>query len=125
MYLKNYYYKILLFNNNAHLKRCFNIFSLNIILISINHNTSLTLSFHQQHGHAAFKLKLCVTLLFEMVVLYRSSLLRRFLDKWPGKKTFGYYRFMPGFFFIGAVLEYAMINWESGQKKYNFCKYMK
>jgi len=49
-----------------------------------------------------------------------SGTLRRFLDKWPGKKYFGIYRFLPIFFVMGAALEFTMINWHVGQV--NFCK---
>jgi hypothetical protein len=51
---------------------------------------------------------------------YYSSKLRRFLDKWPGKKYFGIYRFLPIFFVLGAALEFSMINWHVGEV--NFCK---
>jgi hypothetical protein len=50
-----------------------------------------------------------------------SRTLRRFLDKWPGKKYLGIYRFLPIFFFLGAALEFAMINWHVGEV--NFCKF--
>ncbi|XP_076272569.1 sloth 1 [Rhynchophorus ferrugineus] len=46
---------------------------------------------------------------------FYSSNLRRFLDKWPGKKTFGIYRFLPCFFVLGAALEFSMINWTVGE----------
>jgi len=49
-----------------------------------------------------------------------SSTLQSFLDKWPGKKYFGIYRFLPVFFVMGAALEFTMINWHVGQV--NFCK---
>lgn len=51
--------------------------------------------------------------------LYSSSL-KNFLNKWPGKKTFGLYRFLPIFFVLGAALEFSMINWRVGEV--NFCK---
>ncbi|CAG9770520.1 unnamed protein product [Ceutorhynchus assimilis] len=41
--------------------------------------------------------------------------LRRFLDRWPGKKTLGIYRFLPVFFLLGAALEFSMINWRVGE----------
>ncbi|GFG39858.1 hypothetical protein Cfor_08838, partial [Coptotermes formosanus] len=44
-----------------------------------------------------------------------SSTLQRLLDKWPGKKYFGIYRFLPLFFVMGAALEFTMINWHVGQ----------
>lgn len=47
--------------------------------------------------------------------------LRRFFDRWPGKKTFGLYRFLPAFFVLGAALEFSMINWRVGEV--NFCKF--
>lgn len=46
---------------------------------------------------------------------------RRFLDRWPGKETFGIYRFLPLFFVLGAALEFSMINWKVGEV--NFCKF--
>lgn len=49
-----------------------------------------------------------------------SSIIRSFLDKWPGKRTFGIYRFLPLFFGLGAALEFSMINWHVGET--NFCK---
>lgn len=49
-----------------------------------------------------------------------SGTLRDILDKWPGKKTFGIYRFLPIFFVLGAALEFSMINWTVGET--NFCK---
>ncbi|XP_047351426.1 small integral membrane protein 4 [Vespa velutina] len=49
--------------------------------------------------------------------------LRKFMQKWPGKKTFGVYRFLPLFFVCGALLEFSMINWQVGQV--NFYKVYK
>jgi hypothetical protein len=46
--------------------------------------------------------------------------LKTWLDKWPGKKTFGIYRFLPIFFGLGAAVEFSMINWTVGET--NFCK---
>lgn len=43
------------------------------------------------------------------------------VNKWPGKKTFGIYRFLPLFFALGAALEFSMINWTVGTT--NFCKF--
>lgn len=48
-----------------------------------------------------------------------SSTLQKLLDKWPGKKYFGVYRFLPVFFILGAALEFSMINWRVGEV--NFC----
>ncbi|XP_077982395.1 ubiquinol-cytochrome c reductase complex assembly factor 5-like [Glandiceps talaboti] len=42
--------------------------------------------------------------------LLYSRRLRRLLDKWPGKRVFGIYRFLPLFFVTGASLEWVMIN---------------
>lgn len=53
--------------------------------------------------------------------LYSVSL-KRFLDRWPGKKYFGLYRFLPLFFVLGASLEYSMINWRVGNT--NFCEHL-
>ncbi|XP_057664662.1 small integral membrane protein 4 [Diorhabda carinulata] len=46
--------------------------------------------------------------------LYSPSF-RNFLNKWPGKKYFGMYRFLPIFFVLGAALEFSMINWHVGE----------
>ncbi|KDR13037.1 hypothetical protein L798_13305 [Zootermopsis nevadensis] len=46
---------------------------------------------------------------------FYSSRLRWFLDRWPGKKYFGIYRFLPIFFVLGAALEFSMINWHVGE----------
>jgi len=51
---------------------------------------------------------------------WRNKTLAQFLNKWPGKKTFGLYRFLPLFYVLGAALEFSMINWEAGEV--NFCK---
>lgn len=50
-----------------------------------------------------------------------SGLLAKTLNKWPGKKYFGIYRFLPVFFVLGAALEFSMIHWEAGNA--NFCTY--
>lgn len=39
----------------------------------------------------------------------------RFLNKIPGKKIFGVYRFLPIFFVSGAFLEFSMIHWHVGE----------
>ncbi|XP_072767733.1 ubiquinol-cytochrome c reductase complex assembly factor 5-like [Anoplolepis gracilipes] len=41
--------------------------------------------------------------------------LRKLIDKWPGKRIFREYRFLPIFFVFGAALEYSMINWHVGE----------
>ena len=51
---------------------------------------------------------------------FTSNVLRRVFDAIPGKKTLGVYRFLPFFFFLGATLEFSMINWTVGDT--NFCK---
>lgn len=43
-----------------------------------------------------------------------SITLRRVLNRWPGKRYLGEYRFLPLFFVLGASLEYSMINWKVG-----------
>lgn len=48
-----------------------------------------------------------------------SRNLKHFLNRWPGKETFGIYRFLPIFFTLGAALEFSMINWRVGET--NFC----
>lgn len=54
-----------------------------------------------------------------MTLLFRSSkTLRKILEKWPGKRTFGMYRFMPFFFVLGAALEFSMINWHVGETNF-------
>ncbi|XP_012235448.1 ubiquinol-cytochrome c reductase complex assembly factor 5 [Linepithema humile] len=40
---------------------------------------------------------------------------KRFIDKLPGKRIFGNYRFLPIFFVFGAALEYTMIHWHVGE----------
>ncbi|KAK3872774.1 hypothetical protein Pcinc_022169 [Petrolisthes cinctipes] len=45
----------------------------------------------------------------------QSSQLKKLLDKWPGKRLFGIYRFLPAFFILGAALEFSMINWHVGE----------
>ncbi|PNF34454.1 Small integral membrane protein 4 [Cryptotermes secundus] len=50
--------------------------------------------------------------------LYNRTL-QKLLDKWPGKKYLGIYRFLPIFFVLGAALEFSMINWHVGEV--NFC----
>ncbi|XP_055843773.1 small integral membrane protein 4 [Episyrphus balteatus] len=47
-----------------------------------------------------------------------SASLRNFLDKWPGKKSLGIYRFLPLFFVLGAALEFSMINWTVGETNF-------
>ncbi|CAM1306256.1 Uncharacterised protein g4299 [Pycnogonum litorale] len=37
--------------------------------------------------------------------------LAKILDRWPGEKYFGIYRFIPMFFAAGATIEFAMIKW--------------
>lgn len=44
--------------------------------------------------------------------------LRRLLDKWPGKKVLGVYRFLPVFVGIGAMMEFTMIKWQVGQTNF-------
>ncbi|CAH1366110.1 ubiquinol-cytochrome c reductase complex assembly factor 5 [Tenebrio molitor] len=48
---------------------------------------------------------------------------QQFLNKWPGKKYLGEYRFLPLFFFLGAALEFSMIKWQVGEA--NFYKVYK
>jgi len=47
-----------------------------------------------------------------------KPLLTKFLDAWPGKQTFGVYRFLPLFFCLGAALEFTMINWTVGETNF-------
>lgn len=46
----------------------------------------------------------------------------RYLDKIPGEKRFGNYRFLPIFFLLGATIEFLMVNLTVGPRKVNFCK---
>lgn len=48
----------------------------------------------------------------------QSKTLRFYLDKWPGKRYFGIYRFLPLFFGLGAALEFSMINWKVGSTNF-------
>lgn len=48
-------------------------------------------------------------------MLFYSVKVKRLLRKWPGKRIFGEYRFLPLFFVLGAALEYSMINWHVGE----------
>ncbi|KAF2882327.1 hypothetical protein ILUMI_23851 [Ignelater luminosus] len=47
-----------------------------------------------------------------------STGIKSILDKWPGKKYFGIYRFLPLFFMLGAALEFSMINWKVGETNF-------
>jgi len=42
----------------------------------------------------------------------------KFLNLVPGQRTFGIYRFLPFFFFLGAALEFSMINWTVGETNF-------
>lgn len=42
-------------------------------------------------------------------MLFYSLTLEKLLKKWPGKRLFGIYRFLPIFFVAGAALEFSMI----------------
>uniref|UniRef100_G3MN14 Small integral membrane protein 4 n=1 Tax=Amblyomma maculatum TaxID=34609 RepID=G3MN14_AMBMU len=53
-----------------------------------------------------------------------SAWIARAVQDWPGKNTFGPYRFLPAFFLLGAALEFAMINWTPGGNT-NFYKTFK
>jgi len=48
----------------------------------------------------------------------KQPLLVKVLDFFPGKKTFGLYRFLPFFFALGAALEFSMINWTVGETNF-------
>lgn len=45
----------------------------------------------------------------------RIGWIQKLVNKWPGKNTFGMYRFLPMFFVLGAALEFSMINWKVGE----------
>lgn len=44
-----------------------------------------------------------------------SKRLRKIVKRFPGKRYFGVYRFLPIFFVAGAALEFSMINWRVGE----------
>ncbi|XP_055349415.1 small integral membrane protein 4-like [Paramacrobiotus metropolitanus] len=46
------------------------------------------------------------------------ALFYRFLDRWPGKERFGYYRFLPLFFACGAAIEFIMIHLTIGETNF-------
>ncbi|XP_063605441.1 small integral membrane protein 4-like [Penaeus indicus] len=50
-----------------------------------------------------------------MPIRLYNARLRYVLDKWPGKRYLGMYRFLPMFFVLGAALEFSMINWHVGE----------
>lgn len=56
------------------------------------------------------------------LIRFREEYLIPLLDRVPGKKRFGNYRFLPFFFLFGASLEFLMINWTVGPQKTNFCE---
>ena len=51
------------------------------------------------------------------------EIIAKIFRKWPGKKYFGEYRFLPLFFVSGAALEFCMIKWHVGEV--NFYKVFK
>lgn len=48
-------------------------------------------------------------------MIFYSLTIKKILRKWPGRKTFGIYRFLPLFFLCGATIEFSMINWQVGE----------
>ncbi|CAN8001343.1 unnamed protein product [Ixodes hexagonus] len=48
----------------------------------------------------------------------RSKRLAQLVARWPGKRAFGPYRFLPAFFILGAALEFSMINWTAGKTNF-------
>jgi len=54
----------------------------------------------------------------EMKKNQRQPLLTKILDKVPGKRFFGMYRFLPFFFILGATLEFSMIKWTVGETNF-------
>ncbi|XP_045484872.1 small integral membrane protein 4 [Pieris rapae] len=44
----------------------------------------------------------------------RIAWMYKLVNHFPGKKTFGLYRFLPIFFVFGGALEFSMINWKVG-----------
>lgn len=51
-------------------------------------------------------------------VVHKNPLITRILDRVPGKRIFGIYRFLPFFFTLGAALEFSMINWTVGETNF-------
>ena len=47
---------------------------------------------------------------------------RRLLDRFPGKETFGIFRFLPLFFCLGATMELVMVKWTVNGA--NFCEHL-
>ncbi|KAL3852982.1 hypothetical protein ACJMK2_016579 [Sinanodonta woodiana] len=47
-----------------------------------------------------------------------SGIISTIFDKWPGRRIFGLYRYMPFFFLLGAALEFSMINWTVGETNF-------
>ncbi|XP_049277376.1 small integral membrane protein 4 [Anopheles funestus] len=52
------------------------------------------------------------------MIIRKSNTLKQILDRWPGKRTFGIYRFLPIFFGLGAALEFSMIHWRVGETNF-------
>ncbi|XP_063794877.1 ubiquinol-cytochrome c reductase complex assembly factor 5 isoform X1 [Pseudophryne corroboree] len=48
----------------------------------------------------------------------RRSTIATLLDKVPGKKRFGMYRFLPFFFILGGAMEWFMINVRIGRETF-------
>lgn len=44
-----------------------------------------------------------------------AKTLIKVINKIPGERIFGEYRFLPIFFILGAALEYSMIHWHVGE----------
>ncbi|KAM6300917.1 ubiquinol-cytochrome c reductase complex assembly factor 5 [Aegotheles albertisi] len=47
-----------------------------------------------------------------------SSRVRRLLQRVPGKRRFGVYRFLPFFFLLGGAMEWVMINVRVGKETF-------
>ncbi|KAK2091265.1 hypothetical protein P7K49_030549 [Saguinus oedipus] len=52
--------------------------------------------------------------------MFPKAQVRRILQRVPGKRRFGIYRFLPFFFVLGGTMEWIMINIRVGQE--TFCK---
>lgn len=68
---------------------------------------------------------------FKVVIIYtiqtffsreNMEAIAKVIQKFPGNKIFGLYRFLPIFFSLGAALEFTMVKWEVNGV--NFCKYI-
>ncbi|XP_012316108.1 small integral membrane protein 4 [Cebus imitator] len=50
--------------------------------------------------------------------MFPKAQVRRILQRVPGKRRFGIYRFLPFFFVLGGTMEWIMINIRVGQETF-------